>query len=224
MGHYCGIGSGRRVEIYRDYIMRVVSAVVAIAVGLLVLLGYFLPMAIPVQTILLEWAVIFVAVAAVVGVINLATVHADKVRRRAKGGIYSAMLVMGLIVVAGLGLAFKPQNSFMQAIFLNGIIIPVEASLLALLTVTLLYTAIRLLRRRADAMSITFIVTASLIFFASATLPFGDMPILGTLIRPWVSQVLALGGVRGILIGVSLGTLLTGLRVLFGIDRPYGGK
>jgi hypothetical protein len=26
------------------------------------------------------------------------------------------------------------------------------------------------------------------------------------------------------LIGIALGTLLTGLRVLFGVDRPYGGS
>jgi len=26
------------------------------------------------------------------------------------------------------------------------------------------------------------------------------------------------------LIGIALGTLLTGLRVLFGADRPYGGN
>jgi hypothetical protein len=26
------------------------------------------------------------------------------------------------------------------------------------------------------------------------------------------------------LIGIALGTLLTGLRVLFGVDRPYGGN
>jgi hypothetical protein len=43
-------------------------------------------------------------------------------------------------------------------------------------------------------------------------------------VRPWITQVLALGGARGILIGVALGTLTTGLRVLFGADRPYGGN
>jgi hypothetical protein len=50
------------------------------------------------------------------------------------------------------------------------------------------------------------------------------MPLFGTLLRPWVTEVLALGGARGILIGVTLGTLTTGLRVIFGADRPYGGK
>jgi hypothetical protein len=121
------------------------------------------------------------------------------------------------------GLILQPQHAVMQ-VLLNGIILPVEATLMGLLTITLLYAAIRLLRRRADVMSIFFIITAVLIFLGSATLPFGDVPIFGTLIRPWVSQIWALGGARGILIGVALGTLVTGLRVLFGIDRPYGGK
>jgi len=35
--------------------------------------------------------------------------------------------------------------------------------------------------------------------------------------------VFAAGGARGILLGVALGTLTTGLRILFGADRPYGG-
>jgi hypothetical protein len=109
-------------------------------------------------------------------------------------------------------------------VLLNGIIIPVEAALMGLLTVSLLYAAIRLLRRRADMMGIIFLLTAVILFLGSATLPFGDIPVIGTLIRPWVSQILALGGARGILIGVALGTLTTGLRVLFGIDRPYGGQ
>jgi hypothetical protein len=109
-------------------------------------------------------------------------------------------------------------------VLINGILIPAEAALMAILSVTLLYAAIRLLRRRADMMSIIFLITAAIIMLGSATLPFGNVPVIGTLIRPWTTQVLALGGARGILIGVALGTLTTGLRVLFGADRPYGGK
>jgi len=33
----------------------------------------------------------------------------------------------------------------------------------------------------------------------------------------------AVAGARGILFGVALGTVATGLRVLMGADRPYGG-
>ena len=31
----------------------------------------------------------------------------------------------------------------------------------------------------------------------------------------------ALAGTRGIILGVALGTVVTGLRLLMGIDRPY---
>ena len=209
--------------------MRVITAVIAIAFGVLVLLGYFLPQelfpnAAGLQAVLLDWAVILAAAAALIGVFNLFSVQTEKIRRREKGGIYSALLVMGLIAAFTLGLFLKPQHILMQSILLEGIIIPVEASLMGLLAVSLLYAAVRLLRRRADLMGVAFIATAALIFLGSITLPFGDLPLFGTLIRPWVSQVWALGGARGILIGVGLGALLTGLRVLFGMDRPYGGK
>lgn len=203
--------------------MRVFTAVIAIAVGLMVLLGYFFPQFTSIQTLLLNWAIILAGAASLVGVFNLIAVHTDKIRRAEKGSVYSALLVIGLVATLIFGILLRPQHTVMQVV-LNGIILPIEATLMGILTITLLYAAIRLLRRRTDVMSIFFILTAVIIFFGSATLPFGDVPLIGTLIRPWVSQIWALGGARGILIGVALGTLVTGLRVLFGIDRPYGGK
>ena len=203
--------------------MRIFTTVIAIAVGTMILLGYFFQQFIDIQTLLLNWAIIMAGVATLVGVFNLIIVHTDKVRRAEKGSIYSALLVIALVATFIFGLILRPQHPIMQSI-VNGIIFPVEATLMGLLTISLLYAAIRLLRRRADVMSIVFILTATVIFLGSATLPSGDVPLIGTLIRPWVSQIWALGGARGILIGVALGTLVTGLRVLLGIDRPYGGK
>lgn len=203
--------------------MRVFTALIAIATGILVLLGYFLPQAVGIQTLLLNWAIILAGVAALVGIFNLITVHTDKIRRAEKGSVYSALLVIALVATFIFGIILRPQHQAMQ-VLLNGIIQPVEATLMGLLTVSLLYAALRLLRRRADVMGIVFLLTAVLIFIGSATLPFGDMPVFGTLVRPWVAQIWALGGARGILIGVALGTLTTGLRVLFGLDRPYGGN
>ncbi len=213
----------RSHQTFRDDLMRVLTAVIAIATGILILFGYFFEAFAVVQTLLLNWAIILASVAVLVGIFNLTSVHMDKIRRSEKGSTYSALLIIGLVATLFFGILLRPQHSVMQ-MMLNGIIIPTEAALMGLLTVSLLYAAIRLLRRRADMMGIVFLVTAALLFLGSATLPFGDIPVIGTLIRPWVSQILALGGARGILIGVALGTLTTGLRVLFGIDRPYGGQ
>jgi hypothetical protein len=202
--------------------MRVFTAVIAIAFGILVLVGYFFPALAGIQTILLNWAIILAGVAALVGIFNLLSVHTDKVRHSEKGSVYSALLVISLVVTFFFGIILRPEHSAMKAV-MNAIIVPTEAALMGILTISLLYAAIRLLRRRVDVMGIFFLLTAVIILFGSATLPFGDVPLLGTFSR-WVTQVWALGGMRGILIGVALGALTTGLRVLFGADRPYGGN
>lgn len=173
---------------------------------------------------ILGWAMILAAVAVIVGVANLISVHASRISGRQKGSAYSALLIFGLLGSLALGLALGPQSVTVQVLF-NGIQLPVEASLMALLAVSLLYATIRLLRWRSDWMAIVFILTALLIFLGTAPLPFlGYIPIVSDWLRPWVAQVPAAAGARGILLGVALGTLLTGLRILFAADRPYGGK
>ena len=202
--------------------MRVVTAFIAIVTGILILGGYFFPPLADVQTLLLNWAIILAGAAALVGFFNLILVHTDKIRRSEKGSVYSALLVISLVAAFIFGLILRPDHIVMKAV-MDGIIVPAEAALMGLLTVSLLYAAIRLLRRRVDVMSILFLITAAFLIFGSATLPFGDIPVISTFAR-WVTQVWTLGGARGILIGVALGTLTTGLRVLIGADRPYGGN
>ena len=199
------------------------SVLLAILSGCLVLLGYWLPVLQPLQNILIRWAMLLAGVAAFLGIFGLVSVHADKIRRRESNSLYSALLLISLVAVFLFSLVLGVNHPGMR-ILLNGVILPVEAALMALLAISLVYAAIRLLRRRTNLMAIIFIVTVLFIIFGSATLPFGDVPLLGGFVNPWLSQVLAVGGARGILIGVALGTLTTGLRILFGVDRPYGGS
>jgi hypothetical protein len=202
--------------------MRVVTAFIAMVSGLAILAGYFLKELFPVlgvvQVQLLNAAITLAGVAALAGIFNLLSVHTDKARHDKKTGVYSALLVISLLGTFLLGLFLRPGHEVMQ-VMVKGIILPIEAALMGILTISLLYAAIRLLRRRADVMSIVFLLTAVTILIGSLALP---IPLLGDFSR-WVAQVWALGGMRGILIGVALGAFVTGLRVLFGADRPYGG-
>lgn len=202
--------------------MRIFTALIAITAGILVLFGYFIPAFSGLQILLLNWAIILAGAAAIVGVFNLILVHSDKVRRSEKGSVYSALLVVSLVATLIFGIILRPGHTIMKMV-VSGIIIPSEAALMGLLTISLLYAAIRLLRRRVDLMSIIFLITAAFVILGTASLPFGAIPLVSDFSR-WVTEVLALGGARGILIGVSLGILTTGLRVLFGTDRPYGGN
>ena len=211
------------------------SAAIAIASGVLVLAGYLFGQKADgtpsllgqIQVLLLNVAVILAGFAVLVGIVNLLMVHTDKVRHKQKGAFYSVILIVALLVTFALGLIapYMPRAASTFGDIFNAIQLPVEASLMAILVVTLVYASIRLLRRRLNLISVIFLVTALLILIGSAPLPFlGNIPFLSDLVRPVITQVFATAGARGILLGVALGTLTTGLRILLGADRPYGGK
>lgn len=206
---------------------RPLATAMAIGAGLIVLVGYFIPAFDFVRITMIQWAIIAGGAAVLVGIGNLFSVHFQKVRRREKDSLYSLLLLvsmLGTLLVGMFGLFFVQSLAWLQ-FGVEAIIFPVEASLMALLAVTLVYASIRVLRRRADWMNFVFIVTALIVLAGSISLPyFGGIPILGDWIAPWFTYGLAPGGARGLLMGVALGALTTGLRVLFGMDRPYGGK
>ena len=203
--------------------MRVFTAVFAIASGVIVLLGYFFPIAQldQLRLQLIDWAIIIAGMAVLIGIYNLVAVQMEKIRTRQKGSSYGVLLILSLIATFGLGLILGPDDPYMQ-LAVDAIIVPVEASLMAILAVTLIYASIRLLRRRLDVTTVLFLLTAVLFLLAVMPTPFGPIP--GDWIITQFGGMLSRGGARGLLLGIALGTLLTGLRVLFGIDRPYGGN
>ena len=204
---------------------RFFAPAITIAVGSLVLLSYFIPNStlVGLRAILVQWTIILAGAAVFIGIINLLSVHIKKIRTEEKGKVYSLLLIASLLITLILGLLLGVNSPLMTNIF-NAVILPVETSLMAIMAVTLIYAGIRLLRHRNDLMAIIFLLTALIIMLGSAPLPFFTIPIVGDFIRPIIISIFATSGARGILLGVALGTLLTGLRVLIGADRPYGGK
>jgi hypothetical protein len=198
-----------------------INAVIAISVGIVVLLGYFIPLINPFRFIFLQWAVILAGIAVLIGVWNLFSVHMQKIRIRQSGSLNSLVLIFFMLLTMIFSLV--PDMQPLQKVMLDGIMIPAEISLVAVLAVTLLYASVRLLRVRPNWTSILFLAITLIILLGLGPLPYlGQIPYLSNQIRPFVSDALAIGGARGILIGVALGTLTTGLRILLGADRPYG--
>src|SRR5512143_3498587 len=193
--------------------MRVFTAALAIATGIIVLLGYFFPPLELLRLTLVNWAIIIAGMAVLVGIFNLAAVQMEKIRARQKGGMYGALLVLALLFTFGLGLIFGPENQYMRAVAVEAIIVPVEATLMAILAVTLIYASIRLLRRRIDVMSVVFLVLALMTLVLTMPTPIGPVP--GDQFFLLIVGMFSRGGARGLLLGVALGTMLTGLRVLF---------
>jgi hypothetical protein len=83
----------------------------------------------------------------------------------------------------------------------------------------------RLVARRRDVFSLLFVGTALIVLVGSSPWALGGQSFAQEVVQ-WIrlelAQVMAVGGARAILIGVTLGAITTGLRVLLGADRPYG--
>ena len=201
-----------------------VYTAIAIAVGMVVLVGYFLQLELleNLRIVLLKWATLLVAVALLVGVTNLLSVHWRKSTSENPNRVNSIALIVAMVITTGVAGFFGPTHPYSLWIF-NYIQIPIEGSLMAILAVVLIYAGVRLLRRKPNLLSIVFIATAVVILLMTGPLFGIDIPPLDVL-RIWIGKVPAVAGARGILLGVSLGIVAAGLRILIGADRPYGGN
>ena len=77
--------------------------------------------------------------------------------------------------------------------------------------------AYRLLRVRS-AESAVMLLVVLLVLIGQVSI--GLVPVLVD-IKEWILDVPVMAGVRGILLGVALGAVLTGIRLLLGVERPY---
>jgi hypothetical protein len=206
-----------------------ISAAIAIGVGIVVLAGYFIPAISNVRLILLRTGLVLSAVALLVGIINLLSVHFKKLGAESENSGYSLILIIALLITLGVGVADMVQtylsgkpNFQMTSWVFTYIQLPIETSLLAVTTISLTYAAASILRKRMDLFSITFFFVILLVLLGSFSIPPTNIPFVQA-IRDWILRVPALGGARGLLLGIALGTITTGIRILMGTDRPYGG-
>ncbi|MEJ2759038.1 MAG: hypothetical protein P8046_11205 [Anaerolineales bacterium] len=201
-----------------------VAVLVAVAAGVLMLFTYIFPLE-ELRNLILNIVMIGSASALVIGVFNLLSVHLKKIRSNDKPA-GSVVLVVALLFTFFVTLIQAYTDLYPNWLpgsqwLLTNIQLPVESALMGVLAVTLVYAAARLITHRPNAFSMLFVATVLVTMIASTQFVLGSG--LVTMIRNLLSHGLASGGARGILIGVALGTIATGLRILMGVDRPYGG-
>ncbi len=201
-----------------------IATAIAIATGLIVLIGYFVPLPVlqSIRSVLLGWAVTVAGVATLIGIINLVITHWRRVNAPRNRDLYSALLILSFLLTIAAGLVLTPADAQFQHV-VTSIQAPVEASLMAVLAISLAYASLRLFQKRKGLVAVVFVISALLFllttsgFLASGS----DNPLMKSILAA-VNQ-LPVAGARGILLGIALGSLATGLRILMGVDRPYSG-
>jgi len=192
---------------------------IAVVTGLLTLAGYLFPRTLwgSYRDQLVEWGVIVGGFALILGLLNVISVHSKRVFNLGKGWVYSLVLLVAALVSWMPPVTQGPSRGATRQIF-DIIIAPVGASLAALLVFTLTLATFRLLRDRRSPWSLLFIVVVGLTLLGST--PVRGLEWLSD-VRGWLIRVPGMAGVRGLLLGVALGILVTGLRVLLTRDFPY---
>ena len=207
---------------------------IAISVGAVTLIAYFVPLG-PlgiIKSLLVDWAATLSAIALLLGILNLVLVHIEKFASFKTGWVYSIVLLLGFIFALGMGLfpplidltrqanaqfsAAQTMRDMSRFMFVY-IQTPIETSLTAVLAIIMIMAGARLIRKRRNLSAALFILVSLVLILGLAPL----VPILGD-VREWIVQVPAIAGARGILLGVALGAITTGLRLIIGVDRPYG--
>jgi hypothetical protein len=188
----------------------------AVIVGLLTLLGLlFLA---DLSNVLLAWATFLAGVALLLGIANLFIVHSSRLIR---GNGYSAALLLAMTLVFALAVtdaAGLTDDSVTLAF--NWLQAPLEAAVASLLAFFLLFAAFRLLQRQRSVWTLLFLSVVVIVMLGQTPLPGLLSDIFGSL-ADVIASVFVNAGMRGILIGVALGTITLSVRLLAGAEQPY---
>ncbi|MDX2076646.1 MAG: hypothetical protein SFZ02_09470 [bacterium] len=200
------------------------ASALTFAIGLVVILGLLLPDNTPlpqtwvailrsVTGILLQLTTITAAIAILVGIMNLLLVHLSRLFKRERGFLYSLVLIIsfGAVVITYF---FARQ---VNTLLLENVQRAVESALAGLLFFALVYGAYRMMRHRVTWANVVFVLVVLVVLVAA--LPF-NIPALQDA-RNWLMSIPVNAGARGLLLGIALATVVTGVRVLIGVDRSY---
>jgi hypothetical protein len=205
---------------------REIPILITLISGLFCLAGFFIPHPLVRKGYedLQNWALILVGLTYILGVANVLRVNIDGVLKRQQDWVYKLVLLAGLAVMMIIG--FAEGNAYLDTSskftwMYQNFYSPMSATMFALLAFFIASAAFRAFRIRSTE--------AMLLAIAAFILMLGRVPI-GNMISHWVPdaaewlmEVPQNAAKRGILIGAALGVMATGIRLILGLEKAYGG-
>ncbi|MCI0406586.1 MAG: hypothetical protein L0Z48_08400 [candidate division Zixibacteria bacterium] len=174
------------------------------------------------------------AVALVLGIVSLLSLHFAKISRRQPGYGYSYILIAFFFMMAAsgflpanvnlgsfLGTGDRVEGSFFLNLY-NYVLTPVQATMFALLAFFIASAAFRAFRARS--------VIATLLLLTAIVVMLGRVPIGPFVLGDWISDladwIMAVPNAaakRAVIVGVGLGILSLSLKMVLGIERAWLG-
>jgi len=219
------------------FIKKQVPLAIVFVTGVLTLLSYYVPHKTAVTYIetISKWENIVLAFAFLLGLMSLFFSHYTKIRKRADGWGYSLFVFGGFLAMV-LPAYFSHGKQMTDAGLTSlgwaykFIYTSLSGTMFAVLAFYIVSTAYRSFRIKSPQAFVLFIAAFVLIL---GKVPLGQMiwdRVLGWTgqgvsdVIEWIMQVPAVAGKRGIMIGISVGVIVTSFKIIFGIEKQYMGK
>ncbi|NPA06662.1 MAG: hypothetical protein GXO54_04575 [Chloroflexi bacterium] len=195
---------------------QLIRVAIVLAVGLVMLLAVLLPLPVlqPVQWAFASWAAVIYAAFFVLGGWDMLR---QNLRAR-DNPLARGVFIVAFVVAFGVVMLQGPDGGATRWLR-TYVLEPVAISLLGLIAVVLTYRATQVLVREPSPLAWSFVVGVFLFLSLDIARGFGlsvAQQAAWTLQRTVVSPAL-----RGLMLGLSLGLITAGLRILLGADRPY---
>ena len=213
-----------------------IPLLIMLVCGVFMAVQFFVPHEIPgiIYTNLNKTVQVVGAVALVLGIVSLLSLHFAKISKGQPGYGYSYILVFFFFVMAAsgflpskmnlgsfLGHGGREEGSFFINLY-NYVLTPVQATMFALLAFFIASAAFRAFRARS--------VIATLLLLTAVIVMVGRVPIGPFVLGDWISDladwIMAVPNAaakRAIIVGVGLGILSLSLKMVLGIERAWLG-
>jgi len=197
-----------------------VPLLICAIVGGFMAVQYFIPAMVPAYDRINDYLQIVYAFSIVLGVASVVQRHGKRMGDRHKDWPYSLAAIASMVVMLLAGfIGGRDRGSLFQNLF-TAVLLPVQATMFALLAFFLASAAFRAFRTRS--------LDATVLLIAAVIVMIGRLDDGASLGIPklasWINNAPNLVSKRAILIGVGLGMASTALKVVLGIERSYLGS
>ncbi len=155
-----------------------------------------------------------------VGLIGIVRSHFDNVTKRKPMWPYSASLIAVLVLFLVVGLAYGTSSAEFTWIY-DTIYGPLTATTYSLLAFWVCSAAYRAFTPRTWESAI-LVVTGLFVFFGVQPIASVVSPVFND-IQSFIQNVLNVAGIRGVVLGIGIGIIGLGLRIILGWERSWMG-